>query len=170
MLNQDMFNTPSEEARQLAEELAQVRNVLKDMLRRLTQIETRAKRAFPSAFPKPIPRKRGQAKKPQGMSPTMTHEQVIAIYDKAVKMAKEGDVENARKQIEAMELENLNLLRMELGASIGKKKPSKPVLLGAVLGRMNESVMLTKHTNRQELIDRSEMGGSKNDELNEGRP
>jgi len=170
MLDQDMFNTPPEEARQLAEELRQVKDVLKDISRKLTQIETRAKRAFPSAFPKPNPRKRGEAKTPPAAPPTMTREQVMAIYDQGVKMAKEGDVEGARRQIEAMELGNLNLLRMELGASIGRKKPSKPVLLGAVLGRLNESVMLTKHTNRQELIDRSEMGGTENDTSNEGQP
>ena len=170
MPDQDMFNTPPEEARQLAEELRQVKDVLKDISRKMTQLETRAKRAFPSAFPKPSPRQRGQTKTPSAEPPTMTREQVMAIYDQAVKMAKEGDVEGARKQMEAMELGNLNLLRMELGASIGKKKPSKAALLGAILGRLNESVMLTKHTNRQELIDRLEMGGTGNDASNERRP
>jgi len=156
MLEQDIFNTPQEEARQLAEELRQVKDVLKDLPRKLTRIETRAKRAFPSAFPKPSPRKRSETKSPPVTPPTMTREQVMEVYDQAVKMGKAGDAEGARKQIETMELENLNLLRVELGASIGKQKPSKPAVLVAVLGRLNESVMLTKHTNRQELINRSE--------------
>lgn len=170
MPDQDMFNTPPEEARQLAEELGQVKDVLKEMLRKLTQIETRAKRAFPSAFPKPIPRKRSKTKTSAIEPPTMTREQVMAIYDQAVQTAKGGDVEGAQRQIEAMELGNLNLLRTELGASLGKKKPSRPALLGAVLGRLNESVMLTKHTNRQELIERSEMGEGESDQSNEVRP
>jgi hypothetical protein len=169
MPDQDMFNTPPEEARQLADELRQVKEVLKDISGKLTRIETRARRAFPTAFPKPTPRERGAAKTQLTAPPTMTREQVMAAYDQAVKTAKAGDTEGARGQIEGMELGNLNLLRTELGAPIGKKKPSKSVLLAAVLGRLNESVMLAKHTNRQELIDRSEMGGTDKSASNEGQ-
>ena len=169
MPDQDMFNTPPEEARQLAEELRQVKEILKDLSHKLTRIETRAKRAFPSAFPKPSPREHGAGKTQPTSPPTMTREQVMAVYDQAVKTAKAGDMEGARGQIEGMELGNLNLLRTELGAPIGTKKPSKSVLIRAVLGRLNESVMLAKHTNRQELIDRSEMGETENRTSNEGQ-
>ncbi len=170
MPSQDMFNTPQEEAARLADELRQVKAVMKEMSRKLTQIETRAKRAFPAAFPKATSRKRGGARTAAVGPPTMTRDQVMAIYDEAVRIAKGGDPGAAREHIEAVGLGDLNLLRTELGASLGRKKPSKPVLLEAVLGRLNESVMLTKHTNRQELIERSEMGEGENDAPKEGQP
>jgi hypothetical protein len=50
-------------------------------------------------------------------------------------------------------------LRIELGASLGKKKPSQPALLEAITSRVNESVMLTKHTSRQDLINRAGITG-----------
>jgi hypothetical protein len=163
MSEQDIFNTPPEEARQLAGELRQIKDVLREVLRKVNQIEVRAKRAFPTAFPKSSPRERKTAKTLSSEPPTMTTGQVMAVYDQAVRTAKAGDMEGARRQIEVMEPGNLNLLRTELGASIGRKKPSKPVLVGAVLSRLNESVMLTKHTNRQELINRSESGETEHD-------
>lgn len=158
MNEQDVFNTPEQEAKLLAGEIHEVKEVLRELSRKLSRIESRAKRAFPTAFPKSQPRVKGTASRMTSATTTMTVEQLIRVYDEVVDQAKGGNTEEARKRLESIEVSDLNLLRTELGASIGKKKPSKPVLMEAILGRVNESVMLTKHTNRSQLIDQAATG------------
>lgn len=158
MNEQDVFNTPEQEAKLLAGEIHEVKDVLRELSRKLSRIEARAKRAFPTAFQKSPARVKGGASRMASATPTMTVEQVMRVYDEVVEQAKGGNIEETRKRLEAMEVPDLNLLRTELGASIGKKKPSKPVLMEAILGRVNESVMLTKHTNRSQLIDQAATG------------
>ena len=152
MNNQGLFNTPEQEATLLAGEIREIKEILRDLSRKLTRIEGRAKRAFPSAFPKAQLRAKGSMATKGMAPPTMTVEQVIRVFDAAVQQAKGGNLQAAREQLEALAVPDLNLLRIELGASIGKRKPSRPAIMEAILGRVNESVMLTKHTNRQELI------------------
>ena len=158
MNNQDVFNTPEQEAKLLAGEIHEVKEVLRELSRKLSRIESRAKRAFPTAFPKFPPRVKGVTSRMGSATPTMTVEQVMRIYDEVVGQAKGGNIEKTRKRLDAMEVPDLNLLKTELGAPIGKKKPTKSVLIEAILGRVNESVMLTKHTNRSQLIDQAATG------------
>jgi hypothetical protein len=158
MNEQDVFNTPEQEAKLLAGEIHEVKEVLRELSRKLSRIESRAKRAFPAAFPKPPSRVKGTTSRTTSAIPTMTAEQVIRVYDEVVDQARGGNIKEARERLESMEIPDLNLLRTELGASIGKKKPSKPVLTEAILGRVNESVMISKHTNRNQLIDQASNG------------
>ncbi|MBZ5497787.1 MAG: hypothetical protein LAP85_15395 [Acidobacteriia bacterium] len=153
-MSQDIFNTESDEARMVAQELRELKEVLQDVSRKLARIEARAKRAFPGVFSKSPPRSSGTSSGNAMTAPTMTVEQVMSIYDEVVGLAKAGDRHAARRRLDELAVPDLNLLRTELGASLGKRKPSKPALLDAVISRVNESVMLTKHTSRKELIDR----------------
>jgi hypothetical protein len=38
---------------------------------------------------------------------------------------------------------------------VGKKKPSRKALTDLVMSRINESIMLSKHLNREEIVSRS---------------
>jgi hypothetical protein len=154
MNSQDVFNTPEQDVVLLAKELNEIKEILRDLSRKLSRIEDRASRAFPSAFPKPVTKPKGERSRKLS-HPTMSAEQAMRLYDEVVDEAKGGNMEKVRSRLEAMESADLNLLRTELGASIGKKKPSKRVLMEAVLGRVNESVMLTRHINRSQLIDQA---------------
>lgn len=155
MSNNDIFNTPEQEIEIVAKELSEIKEALRELSRKLSRIEARASRAFPSAI-----RKHTNAthrKKSETLSiPKMTPEEAVRFYDGVVEQAKDGNIEKARDLLYSLELPDLNLLRSELGVSLGKKKPSRRILMEAILGRVNESVMMTKHLNRHELINQAD--------------
>ena len=151
MSEKDIFNTSEEEIKKLANEIRELRNVLGDVSRALSRIETRAKRAFPSAFSKASASFK-MHKMPIDAKPTMTTEQVFSLYDELVKKATKEGINQVREQLTSFNLADLNLMRHELGASLGKKKPTQKTLIDAVMSRVNESMKLTHHVNRTELI------------------
>jgi hypothetical protein len=154
MDEKDIFNTPQEEAEHLAGELGEIKNVLRELLRKVARIETRAERAFPSAFRKTGYNLQKSHKVSSTGPPTMSADEVMRVFEEVIALAKAGNTDQARRRLEAMNPPDLNLLRTELGASLGKKKPSKSTILEAVLGRVKESVLLSYHANRGELTDR----------------
>ncbi len=132
MNNQDVFNTPEQEVVVLIKEIGELREVLRELSRKLSRIEARASRAFPSAAPKSVSRPKGRRSEASS-GPTMTADQVMRLYDELVALAKGGHIEEVRGRLEALELADLNLLRVELGVSLGKKKPSTRVLVEVIL-------------------------------------
>jgi hypothetical protein len=148
----DLFSTPTDEVNRLVSELRETKEALRDLSSRLGRIETRLKRVFPSAFPKkePVAKKRGPAIQEP---PTLTAEQAMTLYQELVDLARKDQLAEVRSRLSSMNLPDLSLLRTELGAPLGKKKPSAKALTDAILGRIKESVMLSKHTNRQQLLD-----------------
>lgn len=144
-----MFRTPEEEVVELARELGELKSILRDISRRLAQIEGRARRAFPSSFPKPPATNRGTWTQAAEQTPTLSVEQVLALYAELVQTAKDGNREEVQRRLEGMEPPNLLLLSRELGVSVGKRKPSRVVLINGVLGRLNESLMLSPSSLRQ---------------------
>lgn len=147
-----LFNTPAEEADRLVAELHETKDVLRELSGKLTRIETRLKRVFPEAFAarNRVTKERvasGQAE------PTLTPESALAMYEQLVQTARVGHIEEARQRLLALPVPDLSVLRRELGAPLAKKKPSQRALVESILGRVRESVMLSKHTNRQELVD-----------------
>ena len=88
--------------------------------------------------------------------PTMTPEQATKLYEELVGQAKKDEYQTLHERLVALTLPDLNLLRRELGASIGTKKPSRRVLEEAILGRIRQSVLLTKHADRDRIIEKAE--------------
>lgn len=152
MSDQDIFNTPEQETVILVKELSEIKDILRELSRKLSRIEARASRAFPAAFVKAADKPRVSREK-TSTDPTMSAEQVMHLYDELVQLAKDRNVDQVRIRLERLEFADLNFLRTELGVSLGKKKPSGRVLIEAILGRVNESVMLTRHVNRTQLIN-----------------
>ncbi len=162
MNNQDVFNTPEQEAAVLIKEIGEIKEVLRELSRKLSRIESRASRAFPSVARKSIGRPKGKNSEVSS-DPTMTVDEVMRLYDEMVDLAKGGKTENIHERLGSLELSNLNFLRSELGVSLGKKKPSRRILIEAVMGRIRESVMLTKHIDRNQLVDQNESTDPKPD-------
>lgn len=167
-MSNDLFTTPAEEVNRVAAELRETKEALRELSGNLTRIETRLKRAFPEAFSKV----RGSAKERTSAGEaltTLTSDAAKALYEELVEEARKSGFESARERLAGFSVPDLAFLRRELGASLGKKKPSAKVLIDAILGRIRESVMLSKHTNRQELLDKSEpVDGTK--KRSEGEP
>lgn len=153
-MTEDLFNTPTEEVDRLVMELRETKDALRELSGKLTRIETRLKRVFPRAFPA---RQMGTKQKAASGQepPTLTPESAIALYGELVELATKGQIEEVQRRLSSANLSDLSFLRRELGAPLGKKKPSPKTLIDSILGRIKESVMLSKHTNRRELLDHS---------------
>ena len=150
MKSKDIFNTPEEEIKRLAGEIGEVKKTLGELSRVLSRIETRVKRAFPSSYPKtkPLPTKKVE-------HTLLTTEKGLHFYDELVCQARAGENSAVHNRLSSTNIDDLKMLRKELGISLGKKKPSTKVLVEAIMGRINESVMLSKHTDRKHLIENS---------------
>ena len=153
MSEPNLFNSPTEEVKRLVEEVREAKETLRDVARALNQIETRMRRSFPSLFPKEVAR----SKPTESLSeqPTLTPEQAMQVYEELVGDAKKGEQQKVQNRLAQLAQADLNLLRRELGASIGKKKASRKVLESAILGRIRESVLLTKHADRGRIIEQA---------------
>lgn len=155
-----MFRTPEEETRELAKEIREMKDILREISRKLGQIEVRAKRVFPAAFSN-SPSQGARISIPKlSDPPTISPQEALKIYDDLVKMAKEGSKEEVQRRLETMGLPDLALLYRELGVSLGKSKPSRKVLLNGVLGRISESMMLStsnlrERTNNQQDVEKA---------------
>ncbi len=154
-----MFRTPEEEVKELAKELRELKDVLREISNRVTQIETRVKRTFAATFPK-VPAARRYSAPKLTDPPTISPDEALKLYDDLVGMAKQGNKGEVQIRLETMGLPDLALLSRELGVSLGKSKPSRRTLLEGVLGRINESMMLSTSGLRQGS-DRLERGVDK---------
>lgn len=143
-----MFRTPEEEVKELVKELRELKDILREISSKVAHIEARAKRTFPVAFPKAPP---GLKPPPLRITdpPTISPQEAVRLYDDLVVIAKQGDKEEVQRRLEKMALPDLSLLSRELGVSLGKSKPSRKVLINGVLGRINESMMLSTSSFRQ---------------------
>jgi len=157
----DLFNTPAEEVSRLAKELGETKEAVRELTAKLAHIETRLKRVFPEAFAK-LPRERKKSKADGvGELLTLTADTAMALYEQLVEDARNDRFEEVRQKLSSLSVADLSFLRRELGASLGKRKPSQRVLTEVIIGRIRESVMLSKHTNRQQLVDQTESASQK---------
>ena len=146
-----MFRTPEEETRELAKEIRELKDILREISRKLGQIEGRVKRVFPTAFPS-LPSQGVRTSVPKiNNPPTISSQEALNIYDELVKMAKEGRKDEVQRRLETMGLPDLAFLSRELGVPVGKNKPSRKVLLNGVLGRISESMMLSTSNLRERI-------------------
>lgn len=152
-----MFRTTEEEIRELVKELRELKDVLRGIAGKVTQIEARAKRAFPAAFPQKTPGPKSPALKLTD-PPTISAKEALRFYDELVLLAKHDNKGEVQERLEKMALPDLSLLSRELGVSLGKRKPSRKVLINGVLRRINESMMLSTSSFRQRS-ERPEGGG-----------
>jgi hypothetical protein len=153
-MSENLFNTPSEEVSRLAIELSETKEALRDLSSKLGRIETRLKRVFPQAFARKTTAG-GQRPSEGHEPPTLTPETAMALYEKLVEQARNDQLDQVRQELSVLNLADLSFLRRELGASLGKRKASPRVLIEVITSRVRESVMLSKHTDRRQLLSES---------------
>ena len=150
-MTEDIFRSKEEEAKQVAADIRELKDIVREVSGKLGRIESRMKRAFPEAFAA-IPR---QAKSLNRATPTLSPQQALQLYDELVEFARVGDRESVQRRLSEIDLADLGQLVHELGVSLGKKKPSRKALTAAILARINESVMLSRHLNREPSPNKS---------------
>jgi len=153
-MTDNLFNTPADEIDRLVTELRETKEALRDLSGKLTRIETRLKRVFPQAFPKAI-KERKEKPLSENQPTSLTPETAMVLYEELVQHARNDRLEQVSNRLSSLSIPDLSFLRRELGASLGKRKPTAKTLIEAIVGRIRESVMLSKHTDRQQLLGQS---------------
>ena len=77
---------------------------------------------------------------------------VLQTFSHQCQKAKAGETQQIRERLSSITIADLSLLRQELGISLGKRKPSRKMLTDSILSRLNESIMLSKHINREKIV------------------
>jgi hypothetical protein len=138
------FRTPEQEVVKLLEECADLRRAVAAISTQLARIESRVKRAFPAAAEQ-LPKRTSTV----ALAPSnMTRDEALDEFDRIAKLAASGDASAARHALETKLPSDLLCIAKELGISFTSSKPSKKTLLEAVFGKIRESVLLSKHSNR----------------------
>jgi hypothetical protein len=147
MRNQEML-ADGEESVQLIDEISELKEILREVSKKLTRIETRVKREAIAAASKAVESSSAvSAKKTVDLSA----EEVLQIYEDLRLKAKIGDEEYVRKKLLAMSATDLNLMCCELGMPPSSKNPSRRKMFELIIGRIKQSLMLSRHIDRQTI-------------------
>lgn len=133
----------------LAREITELKEVLRDVSGKLGRMEKRLRLFFPASFPS-NERREGKKEEHQGNLPAMTSEQRLALYSELLELGRSGQQLPLENRLEKISTEDLALLVKELGAPVGKK-PSRIRLTKSLMGRLKQSVMLSRHAARPSL-------------------
>lgn len=145
----EAFRTPPEELRHLLEQITELKITLRDVAGRLSQIERHVKRAF-RVPPSPMPRvPRASSARPPRTAlppPTLSPSQALAVFDELAPLLENHGREAVEQRLSSLGLSDLKLIAQELGAPL-PRKPSRNALGAAILGRVNESRLLSRNRN-----------------------
>jgi len=148
MSDDSPFRTQSEELQRLEQQIAQAREALREIAARLGQIERHVKRAFGAQKTRaagPSARARRAPAEPDA-APTLTQADALKLFDELPAMWARDGRPAVEQRLSQLTLPDLKLLAQELGAPL-PRKPSRKSLVSAVVGRVNESVLLSTNRN-----------------------
>jgi hypothetical protein len=146
--NQQPFRSRDEELEHLGRQMADIREALREIAGRVNQIERHVKRSFGvSSLPGQATSK-GPRRPADGVpeQPSMSAEEAISAFDGLVRTWKEQSPERVESRLQEIGTPDLKLIAHELGLSF-TSKPSRKVLTAGIVGRINESIMLSRNTN-----------------------
>ncbi|MDQ2100693.1 MAG: hypothetical protein QQW96_23990 [Tychonema bourrellyi B0820] len=140
-----------DESSQLVDEISELKEILREVSKKLTRIEGKVKRGGFSATPKVSESTVSQPDKTNEKPAGLSAEQVIQIYEQLRLKAKNGNEEEVRKKLLSMTATDLSLICLELGMPPTAKNPSRKKMIEIILGRIKQSLMLSRHIDRQAL-------------------
>jgi hypothetical protein len=139
-----------EETVQLVNEISELKEILREVSQKLTRIEAKIKRAVISAASQTSELQNSQAadvNKPASLST----EQVLQVFEELRLKAKNGKEQEVREKLLTMSATDLNLMCCELGMPPSSKNPSRRKMFELIIGRIKQSLMLSRHIDRQTL-------------------
>jgi hypothetical protein len=139
------FRTTEQEVAKLLEECGELKKTLKAISAQIGRMENRVKRAFPTAAAQAREQK---TRRTRSKEATITPEQALGEFDRVVGLVASGASEEAERILEARSATDLLLIAKELGVIFPKSKPSIKTMRDAIFGKVRESVLLSRHTNR----------------------
>ena len=148
MSKKEILAASEQESGGLVEEIGELKEILRDVSRKLTRLETQVKRGVLSAGSKnsDIPTD-ADVNKPANLSAA----NVLEVYEELRLQAKKGNEEEVRQKLLAMSATDLNLMCCELGMPPSSKNPSRKKMFELIIGRIKQSLRLSRHIDRQTL-------------------
>jgi len=148
MIKKEILAASEQESGGLVEEIGELKEILRDVARKLTRLETQVKRGGLSAGSKTSDISRGaDVNKPANLSAG----NVLEVYEELRLQAKNGYEEEVRQKLLAMSATDLNLMCCELGMPPSSKNPSRKKMFELIIGRIKQSLRLSRHIDRQTL-------------------
>jgi hypothetical protein len=148
MSKKEILAASEQESGGLVEEIGELKEILRDVARKLTRLETQVKRGVLSAGSKTSDIPTGaDVNKPANLSAA----NVLEVYEELRLQAKNGNEEEVRKKLLAMSATDLNLMCCELGMPPSSKNPSRKKMFELIIGRIKQSLRLSRHIDRQTL-------------------
>lgn len=146
MTNETQFRTPDEEVQKLLEECVELKRTLKTISSQLSRIENRVKATFPAAA-KTVKERRAAnlSQKESSLSP----EQALVEFDSIVRLASSGATSDAEAYVARKSSADLLAIAKEVGVTFTSNKPSVRALHDAILGKVRESLLLSRHSRRE---------------------
>ena len=148
MSKKEILAASEQESGGLVEQIGELKEILRDVSRKLTRLETQVKRGVLSSGSKTSDISSGaDVNKPANLSAR----NVLEVYEELRLQAKNGNEEEVRKQLLAMSATDLNLMCCELGMPPSSKNPSRKKMFELIIGRIKQSLRLSRHIDRQTL-------------------
>ena len=148
MSKKEILAASEQESGGLLEQIGELKEILRDVSRKLTRLETQVKRGVLSAGSKTSDIPTGaDVNKPANLSAA----NVLEVYEELRLQAKNGNEEEVRKKLLAMSATDLNLMCCELGMPPSSKNPSRKKMFELIIGRIKQSLRLSRHIDRQTL-------------------
>lgn len=144
---------PEPDSIQLSEEVSELKDLIREISRRLTRIEMLLKQTPAPPPPKSLaePKIVDPPPIPRPKSASLSATQVLEVYEELRFKAKQGHEEEVKQKLAAMNLSELNLLCWELGTPVAGKNPTRKKMLDAILSRIKQSLMLSRHIDRRKI-------------------
>lgn len=148
MSKKEILAASEQESGGLVEQIGELKEILRDVSRKLTRLETQVKRGVLSAGSKTSDIPTGaHVNKPANLSAA----NVLEVYEELRLQAKNGNEEEVRQKLLAMSATDLNLMCCELGMPPSSKNPSRKKMFELIIGRIKQSLRLSRHIDRQTL-------------------
>lgn len=145
MNSESEFRNSDQEVLKLLEECGELKRTLKSINAQLGRIESRVKAAFPKPAKQYQDRKAASARQTNS---SLTPSEALAEFDNVVKLASSGATVEAENYLERRSAVDLFSIAKEVGVSFPTNKPSIKTMRQAILGKVRESILLSRHSPR----------------------
>lgn len=140
-----------EETLNLVDEIGEIKEILREVSRKLTRIETQVKRGVTSAASKTSDFQNSQTAADVKKPANLPADNILQVYEELRLKAKNGKEQEVKAKLLTMSATDLNLMCCELGMPPSSKNPSRRKMFELIIGRIKQSLMLSRHIDRQSL-------------------
>ncbi|MEG4802880.1 hypothetical protein QUB63_10250 [Microcoleus sp. ARI1-B5] len=148
MIKKDILANGEQKSGGLVDEISELKEILREVSKKLTRIEAQVKRGGLAAGSKTSELLTvADVDRPANLSAG----NVLEVYEELRLQAKKGHELEVRQKLAAMSATDLNLMCCELGMPPSSKNPSRKKMFELIIGRIKQSLMLSRHIDRQTL-------------------